>query len=559
MLILRRSSKGEDRQTQSLPDQISDIKKFVEKEKLKVGIWFPGESQSAFVIGRPIFADAVKAIMDGKINALVAWHANRLARNSVDAGMIIYLMDIGKLKAVYTLSKTYYNTPSDKFFLGLDFGISKKDSDEKGEVVKRGITGKAKQGLPHGIAAVGFINDITEEKGKRKWLVDDVRLPLVEIVLKEFLKGKYSVPGICLYAKDEVGLTTMQRKKSGGKPIARSYTYTMLRNPIYAGFFFQNGVRYELASYLPRIITEEQYWQIQDKMGRKGLPRITNRKAAYDKFTQCGICGGKHCTDFKFQVICSACKKKFSHVSVKECPVCGLPIDKMENATFLEYIFYCCLNHKTHRTTCPNNGIEEKNLEKQLLFDLERTLTISKGLSAWCIENIGKLKDAELDGAINLQRNLEQEKATLEAKIKRLTLLRISRDCSAEENTEFDNVEKDLKSQLSLTELKLSNTNIDWITEAKKDFDLMAGISELVVNGTTEQKIDLLFVWRSNLSVLNKIVTVTHKKQIEAFKTCLMEAKTENPAFEPKTCTEIELNNDKTEAFASARTTLLRD
>ncbi len=554
----RKSSEAEDRQAFSIPDQMRDVDALVKREALNVGIKFPGESKSAHTPGRQIFADVVKAIMDGKINALVVWHANRISRNPVDAGTIIWLMDIGKLRQVKTTTKTYENNADDKFFLWLELSISKKDSDNKSEVVKRALVGRAGRGIPNGVAPIGFINDKTAIKGNRRWLIDKIRLPLVEKLFGEFLSGRYSAPALYFYAKDDLKLTTMQRQKIGGRHIAKSYIYTMLRNPIYAGFFFQNDIRYELDAYLPRLLTEEEYWKIQDMLGRKGMPRVTNRKAVYNQFAICGLCGGKHCTDFKFQVICSACKKKFSHVTRKECPSCGLAIDQMNNPTFLTYVFYYCLNNKQHRTTCLNNGIEEKKIELQLKAELEQTLAISEELSTWCIENIPLVKDTEIEDNVNLKANLEQEKNALEGKLKRLTMLRISRDYSTEENTEFDKLEKEMKSNLSLLEVKLSNANVDWFSEAKKDFKLMAKIPDTFTNGTIEQKNDLLIAFHSNLTIVNKKVIVSHSKSIEVIKKTLLLAKAESTAFEPKTFNNLELNNDKTEAFASACTTLLR-
>jgi DNA invertase Pin-like site-specific DNA recombinase len=486
----RKSSEAADRQAYSIPDQIRDTDMVIKRENLTIGKKFPGESQTAFKIGRPIFADLVKSIENGKINAILVWHPNRLARNPRDGGMLLWLIDEGKLKEIRTPSRVYYNTASDKFMLQLEFGMSKKDSDDKSEVVKRALEGRAKRGLPNGVAHIGYINDQSKEKGNRGWLKDPIRYPLVKKIINRMLTGKYSVRDLYEYAKDELKLTTPKRKNLGGKPIAISYMYTLLKDPIHAGFFLQKSneevIEYQFTGFEP-MITKEEYWKIQDLLGRKGMPRTTKRKAVYNHFTKCGTCGGNLSTDFKFQVICSSCKKKFSYINCDTCPSCNLAIDKMVNPTFLKYVFYYCLNNKRHKT-CPNNGIEEKSLETQLVADIEQNLAISKELSMWCIDNIGKLKDKALNDAINIQKNLEQEKIAIENKIKRLTLHRISRDFSLEENSELDNIQKELRNELSLLELKASNTNIDWLDEAKKDFNLLNEIILIIKTGTIEQK-----------------------------------------------------------------------
>jgi len=553
----RKSSEAEDKQAQSIPDQVRDTETVIKKEKLTIGKKYPRESQTAFKIGRPIFADLVKDSLDGKINAILCWHPNRLARNPRDGGMLLWLIDEKILKEIRTPSRVYRNTSSDKFMLQLEFGMSKKDSDDKSEVVKRALEGRAKRGLPNGVAHVGYINDQTKEKGNRDWLKDPMRYPLVEKILTMMLTGKYSVRELHIHARDELKLTTITRKKMGGQPIALSYMYTLLKDPIHAGFFFQESsgekVRYEFTHFKP-MITEDEYWKIQDMLGTKGRPRMTKRKAVYNHFTKCGTCNGTLSHDFKFQVICSGCKKKFSYLNRSSCPVCDLAIDKMASPTFLSYVFYYCINDKKHLTKCPDNGIEERSLEKQLLADMEQNLAISKELSAWCIDNIGKLKDEAIDDAINLQRNLEQEKTVIEGKLKRLTMLRISSDHSAEEDAEFDRIQKELRQELSLLELKATETNVDWMSEAKRDFNLMSEVRSIIQTGTVEQKRDLLHAFGSNLTISVKKLTVTNKKSIEAFKSYLLLARAENKAFEPE---NSEADKDKTEVFASVCPNLL--
>jgi len=98
----RKSSEDSAKQVNSNEDQKRDLDEIELREKLNVKIKFAGESQSAFIPGRPIFAELVKSIMSGKINAILVWHANRLSRNSIDAGQLIYLMDIGKLLQKHT-------------------------------------------------------------------------------------------------------------------------------------------------------------------------------------------------------------------------------------------------------------------------------------------------------------------------------------------------------------------------------------------------------------------------------------------------------------------------
>ena len=71
---------------------------------------------------------------------------DRLARNSVDGGRIIYLVDTGKIVSLRFPQFWFEPTPQGKFMLQVAFGQSKYFSDNLIENVKRGIRQKTPQG-----------------------------------------------------------------------------------------------------------------------------------------------------------------------------------------------------------------------------------------------------------------------------------------------------------------------------------------------------------------------------------------------------------------------------
>ena len=97
-LYARKSTDVEDKQARSIEDQLSELRAFAEKEDLEIIDIFI-EKQSAKIPGRPIFGEMIKRIEKGEANGILAWHPDRLARNSVDGGKIIYLLDCGHLQA----------------------------------------------------------------------------------------------------------------------------------------------------------------------------------------------------------------------------------------------------------------------------------------------------------------------------------------------------------------------------------------------------------------------------------------------------------------------------
>ncbi|QQS44711.1 recombinase family protein [Candidatus Roizmanbacteria bacterium] len=67
---------------------------------------------------------------------MLTWHPDRLSRNAGDLGVIVDLMDQGKLKEIRTYSQTFRNTPNDKFLLMILCSQAKLENDNKGINVK---------------------------------------------------------------------------------------------------------------------------------------------------------------------------------------------------------------------------------------------------------------------------------------------------------------------------------------------------------------------------------------------------------------------------------------
>lgn len=99
-IYTRKSTDEPDRQILSIEAQITELKESAEKENLQIVNNFI-ESQTAKEPSRPIFNEMLSRIEKGEAEGILAWHPDRLARNSVDGGRIIYLLDIGKIKDYY--------------------------------------------------------------------------------------------------------------------------------------------------------------------------------------------------------------------------------------------------------------------------------------------------------------------------------------------------------------------------------------------------------------------------------------------------------------------------
>jgi len=144
IIYARKSSKSEERQVLSIEAQLVELKEFAAKEKLEI-VASLCEAQTAKEAGRTKFAEILSLLEQEKADGILAWHPDRLARNSIDGGRIIYLLDTGKIKDLKFPTFWFENTPQGKFMLQIAFGQSKYYVDNLSENIKRGHRAKLRK------------------------------------------------------------------------------------------------------------------------------------------------------------------------------------------------------------------------------------------------------------------------------------------------------------------------------------------------------------------------------------------------------------------------------
>jgi DNA invertase Pin-like site-specific DNA recombinase len=131
-LYARKSSEQDERQALSIEQQIKEMELLADHWGIDIAE-VRKESHSSKESGtRPVYNRLIKDIQLGYFNGIVTWAPDRLSRNAGDLGILVDLMDQGKLTEIRTHGQTFTTKPrtaGDPVKLQLDtliMGLAKK-------------------------------------------------------------------------------------------------------------------------------------------------------------------------------------------------------------------------------------------------------------------------------------------------------------------------------------------------------------------------------------------------------------------------------------------------
>jgi len=274
----RKSTDEKDKQVLSIEAQIAELKEFAKRENLSISE-FITEAKTAKIPGREQFALVLKKIEKGEANGILSWHPDRLARNSIDGGKVIYLLDTGKLLDLKFPSFWFESTPQGKFMLSIAFGQSKYYVDNLSENVKRGNRQKLRNGVWPSKAPYGYINnpktrgiDVDEEKSK-----------VVKKAFQLFAEGGKSFTELSHF------LFKFGIKREGEKSVKVGQVKNMLANKFYIGILKYAGEYYQGSH--KTFVSKKLFDEVQKQIEKIERPRLKGHTFAFAGLATCGECG----------------------------------------------------------------------------------------------------------------------------------------------------------------------------------------------------------------------------------------------------------------------------
>lgn len=471
-LYARKSSESDDRQVQSIDDQINKLKELAKDTNLEI-VKVLTESKSAKQPNnRPIFEDMLNRIEKGEAQGILCWQINRLSRNPVDSGKINWMLQQGTIKSIQTIDKQYL--PEDNVLMfSVESGMSNQFILDLRKNTKRGLEGKVSRGDFPAQAPQGYLNDVIN----KIIIKDPKRFELIKKMWNLMLTGSYPPSKILDIVNNDWNYRTRKTKRIGGKPMSQSEIYRIFNDPFYYGYFKYNG-KVSKGNHEP-MITIEEFERVQELLGRKDKPQKKTHDFSFTGIIRCGYCG---C------LITAEEKRKFNKT-------------KQEYAT---YTYYHCTKKKKE-LNCLEPLIKLDELEKQIASEIEK-YTIPPEFKDWVLEAIKADNGKEIERRSQAYEMLNKTYLDLQKQLDNLTAMRL-KDLIDDE--EFIKRKTELQNQIAKAREKL-NQNQDrgqnWIDLVERAFNFAVYAGDKFA--TTKD----LRVKREILSALGQVYTLKSGK-----------------------------------------------
>lgn len=502
-LYVRKSQEDPARQILSIDSQIRTMTDYAEKNGIKIRKTFIDSGSAHKVNNRDNFTAMMNEVQSGSIDSILTWKADRLARNMVEGGLIIDLIQNGILKVIQTPFAQFL-PKQNTLPLTIEFGVSNQYSLDLSSNIKRGNQTKTQNGGWCSVAPHGYLN----ERITKTVVIDQNRYQTVRKMWDLYLTGSYSLTKICKIADKECGFKTLKKKKSGGVPISVSSLHKIFTNPFYYGWV-KNGEDEGWGNH-KAMITKQEFEEVQKILRRAGKSKPEKYEFSFTGCMKCGECGSSITAEEKVKYFCPECSYPQTSKKPHDCKKCGFKLTKkhIENANW--YTYYRCTKKKNKK--CTQKCIRENKLETQIIKVLD-DVEIDSDFEAWAIKWLKFIHNENSKLSQFEQKSLERSLNNSQERLKALFDMRLDKEI---DETEYKERKQELEGErdnwASRMKKALSKSDKD-LNEAEEEFNFVENIKKRFETGSIEERKYIFFKIGSNLILKDQELSLSLKKE----------------------------------------------
>ncbi|QKJ32443.1 recombinase family protein [Mucilaginibacter mali] len=446
----RKSTEGEDRQALSIPGQLEDTAKLVERERLRVLATFTDSGSAKVPFNRPNYSEMIRRIKKGEAAGVIVWKVDRLVRNHLEGGELVHLLQTGVIRSIWTPNREYLSKDS-AILISLETSMAAQYSVDLSERVAKGLAKKAEMGQPPCMARLGYLNTKNTLHGSNKIIADPKRWHLVRKLHDLILTGRYTMREAAAVLNEQFHFRTRGSRHRSSRPLSLSMAHKILSDPFYTGNFYYKGRLYK-GAYKP-MITMEEHKRIKDILARRNKPKVHKHDFAFTGFIKCGSCG------------CSITASK--------------KLKKLSTGEYRAYIFYHCTKRKSGTPCAEKHYTTERDILEMIGTEISR-ITVTQRWKEWALNTVRGNYQPKLDEQSALLQTARSHERSLLAELDTLLDLRIANTIN-EEKYHQKKAEREMQVLAAREKTRRLEENVnDWENRLSPRLDFAVSAADLL-------------------------------------------------------------------------------
>ncbi len=389
-IYVRKSSEDKKKQVQSIDDQLAVLTVMAGFKGYDV-IGVIKDEKSARKPGRIGFQELIERISAHEGTGILCWKLDRLSRNPVDAGQIMWLLQQKIIEQIVTPDRSY--TPADhSVTLSVELGSATQFIRDQQTNVCRGMESKMRKGWMPTKAPIGYVNDRYGIKGDKRIFPDEKYFPVIQALWKKLLRDQCSLMDLYRYMCDETPIYTERQFRGIKKERLMGFSVfaRLFRSKFYCGLFSWHG-EHVVGAHKP-MITQREFEEAQTIIDSK--KKLRRRGLQFD------LKGLFHCGECKALLTAEQHKKILKHTGEEKT-----------------YAYYRC-GHRKRNTECREKPLSESSIERFILNEIEQ-LSVPQEILEFGLQMLKK-KFTEMPVSSPKEMHLQREIAKLDGRIKNL-------------------------------------------------------------------------------------------------------------------------------------------